>query len=259
MTTIAPLGISESIPNHAACGWVRLIVLPLACLACWLPQAAPGAVVIDQIGSLSPFDSSLLPPPSPSQIFTDFTDFNCSVLEDFSVTSGELRITRVSVLFRAQEGFLKFQDIQSYYVNFFSDVILAGTSLTGDVRSVSVPAGANASVTQVTDTSGAHEFGLVVLDVDVQLPSAGTYWVGVSPVASFTVAGQFYVQTTTTGTSGPANARFANPQEGHGVGALSTPGNHFAYTVTAVPEPAVLSFWVLGAAWWLARRQRHAG
>ena len=232
------------------------MLISFTCLACGFPQGATGAVVFDQIGGLSPIDSSLLPPPSPSQIFTDFPDFNCTVLEDFSVTSGELRITQVSVLFRAQEGFLKFQDIQSYYLNFFSDVELAGSGLAGDVRSVSIPAGASASVTQVTDTSGAHEFGLVVLDVDVPLPSAGNYWVGVSPVAANSVAGQFFVQTTTTGTSGPANARLANPGLGLGAGALSIPGNHYAYAVAAVPEPGVLSLWILGAGWWLSRRQR---
>jgi hypothetical protein len=239
-------------------GWTRSLLIPLACLACGFPQAAPGAVVMDQTGGLSPIDSSLLPPPGASQIFTDFPDFNCTVLEDFSVTSGELRITQVSVLFRAQEGFLKFQDIQSYYLNFFSDVELAGSGLAGDVRSVSIPAGASASVTQVTDTSGAHEFGLVVLDVDVPLPSAGNYWVGVSPVAANSVAGQFFVQTTTTGTSGPANARLANPGLGLGAGALSIPGNHYAYAVTAVPEPRAPAFWILGAIWWFSRRWRRS-
>jgi hypothetical protein len=224
--------------------------------ACWLPQAAHGAVALDQIGDLSLFDSSLLPLASPSQIFTDFPDFNCTVVEDFSVNTDELRIRQVSVLFQAQGGFLKFQDIQAYYLNFFSDVNLAGSSLTGDVGSFYIPAGSAVSVTQVTDAGGGGEFGLVALTVDVPLPSAGNYWVGVSPVAAYSVAGQFFVQTTATGTADPANARLANPGLGLGAGALSIPGNHYAYSVATIPEPGVLSIWFLGAGWWLMRRQR---
>jgi hypothetical protein len=214
------------------------------------------AVVFNQIGDPALYDFALLPPPTPSQIFSDFPASNCTVLEDFTVTATQLRITQVSVLLRAQGGFISFQDVQGYRLNFFSDVNLAATSLVGDAGSIDISPGAAVSVTQVIDPGGNHEYGLVVLNVDVPLPSAGNYWVGVSPIAASTVAGQFFVQTTTHGTSGSANARLANPGEGLGAGTLSTPGNHYTYSVTAVPEPATLAFWIIGSCCWLSRRQR---
>jgi hypothetical protein len=242
-------------------GWIRTLLVPLVGLTCGFPQASHGAVVLDQIGSLSTFDSSQHPPPSPSQIFTDFPDSSCAVLEDFSVTSGELRVTQVSALLQVQGGFARFQDIIGYHVNFFSDVNLAGSSLAGDVGSIHIPAGAGASVTQITDASGNHDFGLLVIDVDVPLRLAGTFWVGVSPVAANSVAGQFFLQTSTTGTSGAANARLANPGLGLGAGALSILDSHFAYAVTvedAIPEPGVLALAFLGAGCWLFQRTRRS-
>jgi hypothetical protein len=214
------------------------------------------AVVLNQIGDPALYEFALLPPPSPSQIFTDFPAFNCTVLENFTVSSSELRVTQVSVLFRAQGGFISFQDVQGYQLNFFSDVNLAASTLVGDAGSIQIPAGPEVKVTQITDSSNTHEYGLVVLNVDVALPSAGNYWVGVSPVAASTVAGQFFVQTTTHGTSGSANARLANPEQGLGAGTLSTPGNHYAYSVTVIPEPGTLALWIIGSFGWLARRRR---
>lgn len=235
----------------------RLRVLSL-CLLVGLASVplSHAAVVLDQIGDPSLYDFTQLPPPTPSQVFSDFPDFDCVVLEDFTVTTSELRVTAVAVLIRAQGGFLSFQNVQAYQLSIFNNVNLAASTLIGDAGYALVPAGPGVAVTQVTDPSGTHEYGLVVLNVDIALPSAGNYWVGVSPVAASTVAGQFFVQTTDQGTSGAANGRLANPGLDLGVGALSTPGNHYAYSVTVVPEPATLTLWVIGSCWWLSRRQR---
>lgn len=233
----------------------RAVVLcPLVGMACFPNSQA--AVVLNQVGDVALYDFELLPPPTPSQIFTDFPDFSCTVLEDFTVNSSGLRVIQVSVLFRAQAGFVAFQDVQGYQLSFFSDVNLATAALTGDAGYALVPPGPAASVTQIVDLSGNHEYGLVVLDVDVVLPSAGTYWVGVSPIAASSVAGQFFVQTSNQGITGDANARLANPGLGLGAGALSTPGSHYAYAVTAVPEPGVLSLGAFGAVGWLFLRRR---
>jgi hypothetical protein len=230
-------------------------------LVTWLPQGALSAIVLNQIGPLSPFDSSQLPPPGPSQIFTDFPASSCAVIEDFSVTADALRVTQVSALMRAQGGFQRFEDVLAYRLDIFSDANLAGSNLAGDVGSVLIPAGAGASVTQIIDASGNHEFGLVVLNVDVPLRLAGIYWVGVSPVAANSVAGQFFLQTSKTDTSGTANARLANPGLGLGAGALSILDSHFAYAVTAeeaIPEPGVLALAFLGAGCWLFQRTRRS-
>jgi len=226
-----------------------LVAMPVPC------ADAAANIVLDQIGDLAAFDSSLLPSPSPSQIFTDFPEFNCSVLEDFTVTGGDFRIERVSVLLKAQAGFVMFQEIEGYQVNFFTDVSLAATTLTGDASSIVVQAD-DARVTPVDDAGGEDGYGRVDLDIDVELPGPGSYWVGVSPIAANSVAGQFFVQATTHGDAGEPNARLANPDGGHGVGPLSIPGHHFAYAVQAVPEPGILSFWFLASGWWLTRRRR---
>ena len=241
---------------HHSIRQIVCLVSPL--LIGWSTSGVRAAVVHNQLGDPALYEFELLPPPTLSQIFTDFPDFSCTVLEDFEVDSSQLRITQVSVLFRAQAGFVGFASVSGYLLNFYSDVNLAAASLAGNAGSIEIPTGGAVTVTQVVDPGGNHEYGLVELDVDVVLPAAGTYWVGVSPVAASSVAGQFYVQTTTQGIAqgASANAKLANPGLGHGVGALSTPGNHYAYAVVAVPEPGVLPFWLAGMGWWVVRRRR---
>jgi hypothetical protein len=230
-------------------------------LACGAILPGSAAVVLNQIGDVNAYLFDALPGPTPSQIFTDFPSYDCTVLEDFTLTGTELRITQVSVLFRAQGGFISFQDIQGYYLNFFSDPGLAATTLTGNVASFEITPGAGATVTQVIDGSGTYEYGLVSLNVDIAMPSAGNYWVGVSPKAPVS-SGQFLVMSNgATGTSvtpGNANGRLANPADGFGAGALTATNLDYAYTVIIVPEPNVSALWLIGACGglWLCRRAR---
>jgi hypothetical protein len=228
-------------------------------LICSSPETCPAAVVLDQIGDLSGFDSSLLPPASPSQVYPDLVDFDTAVLEDFEVTANQLEIREISVLLRAQLGFTSFQDVTGYLLNIFSfnQINLAGAALVGDVTSLTLVPGSGVSLTQITDQSGSHEFGLLKLDLNVVLPSAGRYWLGVSPVAAYGgEERQFFVQAAPAGV-GPGDAKIANPGEGLGAGALFSPGNNFAYAVTAVPEPASIAFGFLGFGWFLTRRRRN--
>lgn len=246
---------SNIMENHMCCPIFKLIHSqkgPIGrairkCASIFLPillfsSACEAATVLNQIGDANSYSFETLPAPTPSQIFTDFPDFDCTVIEEFTVTSSQLRITQVSALFQALGGFSAFQDVQGYFLNFYDDPALAAASLTGNVASLTLAAGSGASVTQVVDGSGAHEYGLVNLDLDVALPSAGKYWVGVSPIASSSVAGQFLVQTSNSTQPQTADARFANPAQGFGNGALLLLGNHYAYSVTAVPEPEVGAF-----------------
>jgi len=100
-----------------------------------------GAFVLDQIGGSGSYNLNVGSGPTPSQIFTDFPDYSCAVLENFTVTSSELEITNVSALFRAQGGFIGFQSVSGYSLNFFSNPALASASLTGDVASLLLVAG----------------------------------------------------------------------------------------------------------------------
>jgi hypothetical protein len=211
----------------------------LSILSAWLLAAdCHGATILNQVGDAGTYDFGSLPNPTPSQIFTDFPDFNCMVLEDFTCTGSELEITSVEALFRADGGFAAFQEVQGFMVNVFSDSALLAGTLAGDIASLTMIAGLGVSVTQVLDGSGNHEYGLVNLDLNLSLPSPGKYWIGVSPIASSAVAGQFFMQPSNATIPQAANARFANPAQGFGGDALSVLGSHFAYSVTAVPEPA---------------------
>ena len=230
-------------------------LLVVACGAV-LSGSSTATIILNQIGDVDAYDFEAAGP-TPSQRFPDFASYDCAVLEDFSVDSAQRRITNVSALFQAQGGFVSFQGISGYFVDVFTDVNLAGASLTGDVINMEVYPGSGASVTQVIDPGGNNEYGLVSLDVDILLPAAGNYWISVEPVASL-ATGQFYLANSgATGavTPGNANAEFANPAEGFANGKLSDTGADYAYAITAVPEPAVVALWAVGSFAWLCRRR----
>lgn len=232
-------------------------ILALAFAAC--PCVAEAAVVMNQIGNVSVYELASIPPPTPSQVFTDFPDSNCTVLEDFTVSASQLKILQVSALFRAQAGFAAFQDVEGYQLNIFSDPSQAGISLAGDVKSVYFPAHTGVSVTEVGNAAPGH--GLVTLETAVDLPAAGTYWLGISPVAANSVAGQFLLMHSGAGsqaTAGNSNARLANPGGELGQGTLTVLNADYAYSVTAVPEPSAAGLAALGILAHLIRRHRRA-
>ena len=226
-----------------------------------LMGTSEGTVIIDQIGTASAYDFNGAADSSPSQIFTDFPSFDSQVLEDFTVTSSDLTIAQVSVLFQAQGGFDSFQDVDGFTLNIYSDINLAGVSLVGDVANLLVLTGASASVSQIIDGGSGAEYGLVQLSVDITLPSEGIYWVGVSPRSALSGTGQFLIPfggATGLTTPGNADARFANPSDGFGNGALSILNQDYAYSVTSVPEPGSASMWILGTtALWMRRRRSN--
>jgi len=229
-----------------------IVIVPFAWGAA-LSGSSVGAVVMDQIGDASAYDFGA--PPTISQIFTDNPSWNCMVIDDFTVDASELQITRVSGLLWAQFGFDKFQNVDSYQLSIFSTPSMAAANLSGDVRSLIVYAGSGASVTQVN----GGDYGLVSLNVNLSLLSAGTYWVGISPVAADSIAGRFFVQNSGTQgavTPGNLNGAIANPDDGLGYGVLNVLNVDHAYSVTAVPEPAAITLWIIGSCGWLCRRQR---
>ena len=234
-----------------------IAILALALLTTTGVPLRGATIVLDQLGDVDLYNLSAAPGPRPSQFFTDFPLFDNVVIDDFSVTSDELRVTHVSALFRAQGGFIGFQDVEGYSVNVFSDPELAGVSLIGDIAHSFVSSGEDVSVTEVFG-AGA-EYGLVSLDVYLLLPSAGTYWIGVSPKSSFSVTWQFFLMDSgAAGASMPGNlnARLANPSEGLGSGPLTELSVDAAYSVTAAPEPTSTALFMIGGVCMIIRRQR---
>ena len=227
------------------------IMLALAC-GVSLCGSSEGAVVMDQIGDANTY---VFVGSTPSQQFTDIPSWDCMVIDDFTVGASELQVTRVSCLLWAQFGFDKFQDVLGYQLSVFSAPGMAATNLLGDVGSLIVIAGSGASVTQVSGS----DYGLVSLNVNLSLPAAGTYWVGVSPQAADSIAGRFYVLHS--GAQGPItpgnlNGEFANPDNGLDYGALNLMNVDYAYAVTVVPESSSITLWILGSLGCLCRRQR---
>lgn len=230
-------------------------LLALAASSAW----SNAAMVLDQIGNVSTYNLNAGSGPTPSQVFTDFPDFSSIVLEDFTVTADELEITDVAALFRAQGGFAKFGDVDGFALEIFSNPSLAATGLGGDVANLVFVAGSGTSVTQVMDSGGSFEYGLVSLETSVFLPGAGQYWIGVAPVAASSVAGQFRLMNSGASspvTPGGADARLANPGDGFGLGTLSIVNLDHAYSVTAVPEPVSAALALAGCGMLLRRKRR---
>lgn len=239
---------------------VRLPAPILALMFVLCAGVGHGTLVLNQIGDVNLYNLDPGTNPSPSQIFTDFPDYSSALLEDFTVTDSQLKITNVSALFLAQAGFDKFATVGMYRFNIFSGPSAAESDLTGDVASLLVLPGIDAFVTQVHG-GGLLEFGLVSLSLNIDLPSAGTFWMSVSPVAASAVSGQFFLLNDgATGpvTPGGENAHLANPGDGFGLGTLSIVNLDHAYSMTVVPEPTMASLTILGGLGLMCRRKRSS-
>lgn len=219
-----------------------------------LSGSSMGALVMDQIGQADAYVRGLQP--TLSQIFADGPDYaayNCMAVDDFTVTQSELHVTNVAALFQAGGGFDMFQGVAGYQLSFFSAAAAAGNDLAGDLGSLLVLSGAGASVTQVNG-----DIAVVSLQVNITLPAAGTYWVGVAPVASTSLVGNFYLQSNGAQapvTPGNGNGMLANPGGGFGGGSLSLINVDYAYSITAIPEPSVITLGLLGGLACFRRRR----
>lgn len=219
------------------------------------------AVVMDQIGVASSYvhDAEAFPPYAVSQFNeAGLEDFNALALDDFTLGSAGWQITGVEGLFQAAKGFSAFSTVAGYQVNIFSSVTLAASGLQGDVASLLVSAGSGASVSQIN----GGDLGLVSLELNLNLPNAGTYWIAIAPVVTNSEeSGTFYLQSGgAQGAISPGNqnGHFANPGEGHGEGALTSAVLDYAYRVTAVPEPAGSALAAIAAGMALLRRGRRS-
>ena len=224
----------------------------------FLIHSAESAVVLDQIGNANTYILGPGLASAPSQIVADFPDSSSMVLDDFTVTTTGLRISSISALFRAENGFASFSNLTAYSIAIFSAPGLAATSLTGDIANLQVMAGSGVSVARITGPPGGFDYGLVSLAVDIPLAAAGTYWLGIAPQTNSTI-GDFRLLSNGAYVPVPPgnnDAKLANPGLELGAGALSSLGADYAYAVATVPEPAAGLLWIIGSIRFLLRRRR---
>ncbi|MCH7903427.1 MAG: PEP-CTERM sorting domain-containing protein [Armatimonadetes bacterium] len=188
-------------------------------------------------------------------------EFDVNYIEDFTVTETQTNILQVDAIMGGYSGFLNafFTNgrVRGYRVEFYSSVATAAASLTGDVGSQTVLPG---SVTVGPPLGWRFAESEVRIPVNVFLPGAGTYWVGVMGILDYDPGGQIAVVAWNSGTfAGGNNSVQVNPNGGFNFGG----GTNFvdrhrdaAYRITGVPEPASMVALAMGAAALVAHRRR---
>lgn len=198
--------------------------------------------------------------------------FDVIAVDDFTVTALQTNITNVEAIMNGWSGFdvTKYTNgaVTGYRVEFYSSLAAAGSSMTGDAGSTFVAAG-SATVNVLGWASPFNNSAHVVLPINVVLPGAGTYWVGVAAVMNFTPHGQLGVNATNA-VLGNQNGNMANASGGWGwsgnvfggipdnTGAPVAKDLEYLVEATAVPEPGSMIALGLGAAALAARRRRKA-
>ena len=237
---------------------VTTITLSLGAAPLWATS-----VVLDQIGDELIYDpsSEMSPSISQVQVFPEFSTFDSIVLDDFTVSAGELTLNSIEALVRAGSGFGSFSNIEEFQLSIFTGSSPDGSTVEGNIANLLFdPGDFSVTVTQI----GTTDVALISLSTNIVLPSAGTYWVGLAPVASNSVAGTFYVLNngqSSPGSPGNSNGSFLNPGQGFGGDSFTATSFDFAYrvTATAVPEPTGSSLLAIGLVGLVFRRRKPKG
>ena len=211
------------------------------------------------------------------QISTDYTDANSYVwdsqqfdapnsaydvnlLDDFTL-GASYDLASVDAAIAGYNGFGSMSGITGYRVEIYSSIAAAASSLTGDVASVTVASGGVTTTSPFSMTWGPN--GLVHIPVDISL-AAGTYYLGVMTINSFSTNGQsgILIDPTKTG-----DAVQVNPNGGFGYAGgiyATNPPSQASYRINGdlaaapAPEPATWGMMLLGfgAVGAVARRRK---
>jgi len=187
--------------------------------------------------------------------------FDCITIEDFTVTSSQTLVTQVRAMMGGFGGFTspaQWANVTGFHLNFYTSVAAGASNLTGNAGSLLVSVG-SAVITDPGFTTFNGTVRLVTLNVNMVLPGAGTYWVGVNGIMDATGSSNQIGVGNNNVTSGGNNSALVNP--GGGFGEPNNTHQWFddsAYSVnaTAVPEPGSMIALGLGVTALLARRRR---
>ncbi|MDQ2986651.1 MAG: PEP-CTERM sorting domain-containing protein [Armatimonadota bacterium] len=211
--------------------------LLLTAIAATLGVAANAQFLMDQIGPDNTGQTGQTV--HASQDFNGaFPTFDVNAIDDFTIGAAA-NITAVEAVMGMYNSVnINFANVLGYRIEVYSSVAAGASNLVGDVASVAV-APANA----VVDTSWLGGTNIVskvsMSGLNINIGSAGTYWVGVMAVQDFALHGQVGVSGSTVGTGN--DMWQVNPGGGFGLGTSFQPviPTNAAYRVTGtlVPEP----------------------
>ena len=236
-----------------------LFVLALASGVC---TSAHATVVLNQIlgpASYPEYNGDA------SQRYTDagYAYADCAVVDDFTVTGSTLDLSSVSaVVVGFGYYFTSFANVSNWEVAVYSSLGAAHANTTGDVLDVTVPVSA-ATVSGTYAANGDHN-ALLTLPVNLVLPAAGTYYLGIMAQNSIYTNGEVGIYDA--GFAGGGNAYYVNPGGSTLFGdETEVPlDNDAAYEIiggpAAVPEPCTWVMLVIAGAggMFLAHRRRGA-
>ena len=182
----------------------RLLVLFLACS---IGAVASADILFDQIGP--DVTATELGFAHASQVISDFAGYEIAVVDDFTL-DGAYDLTSVEAVFGFWNGAeaVGYTGADSWNVEIYSSAAAAEASLTGDVASMT-----GLQPSMATEPFGGDDLdNRVLLEFDVSASlAAGTYWIGVMPVGSFSFWGQAGVINSTIGDNNMGQATRAAP------------------------------------------------
>lgn len=232
--------------------------IAVAALAGLAASASAQFVLMNQIGPNNTYTSG-----QAARACQEFepanASFNVAMIDDFVVGPGGVRLLRAEAVmtgFGLPSGVTNnFDRVTGWRVEIYTSVAAAGSNLTGDAGSVTIPA-ANAVVTTPFTTSPAS--GHVMLDIsaaNINL-AQGVYWLAVIPQMAFAGNGQLGVNDSTfVGFPSNNNSHQVNPGGGFGFGPSVARDTNSAYRLIAIPAPGAMA--LLGLAGLAAARRRR--
>ena len=237
---------------------IHLLRSSILLLALGAASVVRADVVLDQIAAANTYPRGAS---SKSGHFLEpqYNYFSAAVVDDFTVSVTTLDLTSVSTILEAEGGtFQSFGDIPGWEVAVYSSLAAAQNSLTGDVADVVVPA-ASATFTPGSNLNGDSNV-LISLPINLVLPAAGTYYLGVMSRNPLDSTG--WVNVYVFGNAGGGNAFSEAPGATNGVTSTAL-GADAAYRLIGqaapAPEPSTWALLLSGSGLlWLVSRRRIA-